>query len=262
MKNLKPFLIVWTAICIAVFSWVGWTYQPAPKTWPVQHLDKPHTHFLHTEVTTRLVPTPCGRHYVVCSGVHSVADFYAAQMDPTVFGLYGFLKQVHPAVLDRTEWAYDSYRVGHKIYWTKTPRLMLAGEPIITDGEYAVLQRCGNMISLSPQIPVEETPVPEDVYPPVREYVVGPAPEVVLSAPPSLVVANQPPVPIRPAERTGTPIPTVLGVPTGGSGGTGGSILLAGVPSTPTAVPEASTGEMLILGLALVVVLHGRWRKL
>lgn len=124
----------------------------------------------------------CG-HAVVCGGL--LSDHLAEKMNnPVVKSLYERLGKVQYTKTDRAFFAYDSYRIGNKIYWTKNPRFIPAGEPILSDGVWAVLVRCGNLIALQPQEPTLNAPEPADLYPPAPTDPA--APVITETVPPSI----------------------------------------------------------------------------
>ena len=43
--------------------------------------------------------------------------------------------------------AYVSYRIGHRVFWTRKPVRIPAGETVLTDGETEIRARCGNAVS-------------------------------------------------------------------------------------------------------------------
>ncbi len=259
MKKVLALVVGVLALSVAALE----MYPVSPR---VQITSTPTYKHAQKVVAANTQPAPCGRHYVACRGIHSLAEFGAlSKADPVLQNLYGFLGPVHLSVLNQNTLAYDSYRVGNQIYWTKTPRLMRAGEPIITDGNWAILQRCGNLIALTPQQPVEDIPAPADVYPPpfIPEYRVGPPPEVTLSVP---VLPVQPNSPVPPRAAVISPpssyIPPAL---VAGGPGTSPKTFRGTVfsPTVPPAVPvvsvsEPSTGWFFGFGLFFLFLLKGK----
>ena len=111
---------------------------------------------------------PVYRHSVLPGGVQSgdevkerlAQDAVAARhykgIDPV---------RLKPAHLKQDRRAYVSYRVGEKIYWTRQPQLLKAGELVLTDGEQTVRARCGNRLEDEPQEEVQsadESPADEE----------------------------------------------------------------------------------------------------
>lgn len=82
----------------------------------------------------------------------------AVKSDPVVarhYQEYGIdLKRLRAERAKGSEQGYVSYRVGNRIYWTKSKVQIGAGELVLTDGVNKIRGRCGNMISDHPQSPV------------------------------------------------------------------------------------------------------------
>jgi hypothetical protein len=184
-------------------------------------------------------------HAVVCGGV-TADNLEHVMMDPVVKSLYSKLGPVrYIAKTDHSFFAYDSYRIGNKIYWTKKPRFIHVGEPILTDGKFAVLLRCGNFISMNPQIPVVEKEEPTDLYPPAFTPQDPDTPSILYAdapwtpdmpsiyAPPSTLPTDPPTFTSECNQCFSIPIP----------------------PGSPTSTPEPSTGVMLILALLGLICL-------
>ena len=112
---------------------------------------------------------------VVSGGVTSpLAMREAMQGDPVVAAHYAGLKPsaFRAETLPADRRGYVSYRIRDKVYWTRGMVTIQAGETVLTDGQFMVRGRCGNLISFTPRQPV----APVDVEPlelamdqPVRE---------------------------------------------------------------------------------------------
>ena len=132
-----------------------------------------------------------------------------------------------------------AYRRDGKIYWTKHKVLVHKGERILTDGKYAILMRCGNLILLdidlaNPTSDVEPSPTDLGDVPPGSDEIAPqanstspetssgtvtiPAPPITVNAPPEEIL----PTPILPLpgglcctgpSNPGTPKPTPVGEP-------------------------------------------------
>jgi len=87
---------------------------------------------------------------VIPGGVESVQELRKEiAQDPVVRAHYiGFdLAKAHVVRLHRERFAYVSYRLGDRVYWT-THKLRLAkDETVITDGAHTARTRCGNQVS-------------------------------------------------------------------------------------------------------------------
>jgi hypothetical protein len=187
--------------------------------------------------------TPCG-HYVVCDGVHTVAQAVAAMKNQGVAELYSKLGPMHASVTDHGFFAYDSYRVGNKIYWTKRPRFIKAGEPILTDGRLAILMRCGNLISLQPEIPTLDVFEPDNLYPPVPETpTVVDASTPIQDFGPMIPASVVPDTTMHPSPVINDPIYYPGWVP----------LLMADSTQRVTPVPEPSTFAFLLVGFMSLI---------
>jgi len=102
---------------------------------------------------------------VIPGGVRSAKELAAAiRNDPTVARHYaGFNERAaHVVKLHGDLQAYVSYRIGQEIYWTKKPVTLRKNETVITDGNIEARTRCGNRVSVSPQLPISaKEPAPE-----------------------------------------------------------------------------------------------------
>ena len=108
------------------------------------------------------------RHSVLPGGVQSGAEVkQRLKEDAPAAAHYRNIRpeQLKPVHLAQDRRAYVSYRVGDKIYWTRKPQLIKAGELVLTDGEQTVRARCGNRVEDEPQDEVQsadESPADEE----------------------------------------------------------------------------------------------------
>jgi hypothetical protein len=80
-----------------------------------------------------------------------------------------------------TQFMYASYRLQHKIYWTKNRLKINKGETLITDGRTIARGRCGNILSATPMKPVlDAEPQAETFDIPALALLDLPEPEPVL----------------------------------------------------------------------------------
>ena len=91
---------------------------------------------------------------IVPGGVKDAQELkWAAEHDPVVAWHYAGFDYDHARivrlVLART--VYVSYRIGHKIYWTRHRVTLKKGESLITDGKITARTRCGNRVEEVPQ---------------------------------------------------------------------------------------------------------------
>jgi hypothetical protein len=148
-------------------------------------------------------------HSIVKGGIHSLGELLdVIATDPLAAQHYkGFdVAKAHFMRMDHNIMAYVSYRVdGGGIYWTKEPKLIMAGEEVITDGTNYIRVRCGNEISYAQQAPVQlDGPTDTET---IVENVPPPAPpptEYAENFPPSNVVLNgsPPETPLPPTSGT------------------------------------------------------------
>jgi hypothetical protein len=92
---------------------------------------------------------------VVPGGVDSVDELRSAIAgDPIVAHHYsGFdLSKARVERLAAPRFAHVSYRLGARVYWTRRPLVLPAGERVITDGKMIARTRCGNQVAAEPGI--------------------------------------------------------------------------------------------------------------
>ncbi len=101
---------------------------------------------------------PVYPHSLVPGGVHSIAELRAVLHDTAISDQFPDfdLSEARLVRLKTDRLAYVSFRKDGKIYWTKKPVLLRAGELIITDGHYSIRAQCGNGISFVPMAPTED----------------------------------------------------------------------------------------------------------
>lgn len=91
---------------------------------------------------------------VVPGGVHSPQELREAVMrDPVVARHYAAfdLKHARMMELKHSCMVYLAYRLGEKIYWTRSQIMLRQGEKLITDGKIMARARCGNRVSSVPE---------------------------------------------------------------------------------------------------------------
>ena len=102
---------------------------------------------------------PIYRYSVVPGGVRSPEEIeYVVARDVVVAAHY---EGINPRLMRNEQLqqpllAHVSYRIGHKVYWTKNRVQLPKNEPVMTDGTRMIRERCGNLISLEPLAPVSE----------------------------------------------------------------------------------------------------------
>jgi hypothetical protein len=161
-------------------------------------------------------------HAVVPSGITSILDLAGViAREPKLYR--GFmLRHAQKVTVRENFWAYTSYRKNGRIYFTKNPVLILAGETIFTDDNILIRARCGNELSIIPSLPVspEEPPDTELLVPPSAEIPFEPIPV-------DFPVPTNPVLP--PTETPITPLPIIPIVPT---------LCCATLPLTPVSAPS------------------------
>jgi hypothetical protein len=103
---------------------------------------------------------------VIPGGVSSPEDVLEAmRRDPVVARHYaGFdARRARVETLRQPRLAYVSYRVKDRVYFTRKPVRLFAGEQVITDGKTAIRARCGNKVEEAPQAEVSAEEPPEQV---------------------------------------------------------------------------------------------------
>jgi PEP-CTERM motif len=106
---------------------------------------------------------PVYRHSVVAGGVRSAREVASVILRDRVVAAH--YEGIDPAALREeqlpmTRLAYVSYRLDDRVYWTRKPVRVPAGEPVLTDGEKTIRARCGNLIAADPLGPAAENEPP------------------------------------------------------------------------------------------------------
>jgi hypothetical protein len=174
---------------------------------------------------------PTFRYSIIPGGAYSAAELQAAiGSDHVVAQHYEEFdpRRVRLVRLAEPMLAFISYRMGSEVFWTRTRRIIPAGEAVLTDGVHSARARCGNRISdtggatsLS-EPPAEAMETPIDVplplvpvgfaarlgaYLPVQERVsvpggmmlLPPDPHGTVVLPPGIETPHEPEVPVRDA---------------------------------------------------------------
>ena len=158
-RRIVTGLITGFALSAIVMSFVL-VHGPAPRR--VVAGGSPASPDAGSVVRTETVAAPgrsAYRHSVVPGGVRSPEEIaFVMQRDQVVAAHY---KNVIPQLmrnqrLQQPLLAHVSYRVGDKVYWTKKPVHLPKNEPVMTDGNTMIRERCGNLISMEPLAPVSE----------------------------------------------------------------------------------------------------------
>lgn len=162
------------------------------------------------------------RYSVIPGGVEDPEELRAAMARDTVVARHYErvrLTNLEEAVVHRSKFAYVSYRMRERVYWTRRPVLLRIGERLLTDGHTIIRARCGNQVAFTPRLPVAPVDpsdldiVGELIPPPERKIPAG------LVIPPPLRKRFVPIPPIFPPPGGGHPPPRInagdpkLGVP-------------------------------------------------
>ena len=102
---------------------------------------------------------PHYRYAVIPSGVYSANELATAiREDAVVASHYGTIDPslVRTTVTSAARMAYVSYRIGNRVFWTRKPVRIPAGEALLTDGETEIRARCGNAVSDFARQPVAD----------------------------------------------------------------------------------------------------------
>jgi len=209
--------------------------------------------------TARTVARPVYPYSVLAGGAYDVAELKRKlASDATAARHYQpfQLARVRSVGANFASPVYVSYRKGDQIYWTRNPVRITAGETLLTDGVLFARARCGNRISMTPEVPVAHVDPPPDIidvpqyfeFPPVAPpetpgltETTNP-PATVASSPPGsppggllIVPPILPPVGTKPTPGGGTP----------GSPGPPGPVIGGGPgnPGTPGLPPGPVNGE-------------------
>jgi hypothetical protein len=174
------------------------------------------------------------------------------QLDPVLQKFYknfDFSKQ-RQFTIDKDMDIYMSFRVGNDIRWTKKKVHVKAGESAVTDGEYTILLRCGNMIAWTPQTPA--TPLPPEILetpvaPPLETTIVPIGSETIFT--PEVV----PPIGPVYTPQTYLPQSPYIGPPIYGVSIYGAPIVPP-VPVGPSPTPEPSTFVLIAIGFGILLI--------
>jgi len=142
---------------------------------------------------TRTVARPVYRYSVLPGGAYGVAELKRKlTWDATAARHYQpfQLERVRSVGASFASPVYVSYRKGNQIYWTRNPIRIAAGETLLTDGVLFARARCGNRISMTPEVPVAHVDPPPEIIdvPQYFEF-----PPVAMPETPGLTETTNPP---------------------------------------------------------------------
>lgn len=208
---------------------------------------------------------------IVPGGVSSAEELrQAAAHDSVVAGHYaGFnYRHAHLVEVKQAQKVYLSYRLHNKVYWTVRQASLHPGEKLLTDGTVTARTRCGNQVSVLPQVttsPEEPTLAELDRPDAIASGIVG-----LPASPDSRLLAVDPALPF--GSHTGptgiaggggppgifVPPPIGGGGPGGGNGGNGGGGNGGGGGGHPPETPEPGTIVLVLSGAGII---FARYRK-
>lgn len=151
------------------------------------------------------------RYSVIPHGVFSARELNAAiTSDPVVAAHYQTFDASRATLvpLDQPRLAYVSYRLGDRVFWTRHPVRLPAGELVLSDGREVVRARCGNRISA---VPGDTATAAEEPDPILLDTAEDPAPDDPVVVPVTTPAA-------LPGDSVLVLLPTVVGSGNVGSG--------------------------------------------
>jgi hypothetical protein len=124
---------------------------------------------------------------VIPGGARSRSELSeAARREPVVAAHYAGFSVADARVirLPHDKLAYVSYRLGNRIYWTKTKVGLHQGEAVLSDGKHLARARCGNRISEVAMAPVSpHEPAGTDLSTPIVQAHANVDPALLASVP-------------------------------------------------------------------------------
>jgi hypothetical protein len=101
---------------------------------------------------------------VIAGGVYDSAELDRARKVDSVVAAHYANFGPSPVVrrLSQDMLMYVSYRKSNQVFWTKTKRRIPRGESLLCDGDNFARTRCGNRLSLKPQLPFSEGKEPDE----------------------------------------------------------------------------------------------------
>jgi hypothetical protein len=239
-------------------------FSSSPATWQESQSQSAEV------AAPQLVTRPVFPYSIVPGGVRDAKELRsAADSDPVVAEHYsGFrIARAHSVQLRQPLLMYVSYRRDNRVYWTRKPMTIPAGETLLTDGENFARTRCANRLSPVAAKPLAATePASEQLneptfIPPLLANLL-PGEEIgffpgtgAQLVPPSGTPQGVAPPP--PGSQTPPVLPPILF-----PGGPPISPNTPVPPPPPVNTPEPGTFALLLAGIATAVltfVLRRRW---
>ena len=206
---------------------------------------------------------------IVPGGVSSADELrQAAAHDSVVASHYaGFnYRRAHLVEVKQAQKVYLSYRLHNKVYWTVRQASLHPGEKLLTDGNLTARARCGNQVSVLPQVttsPEEPTLAELD-----RPDAIASGIEGLPGSPDSKLLAVDPALPFGPSHTGptgivggGGPPGVFVPPPIGGGGGNGGGGNGGGGGGGGGHPPETPEPGTIVLVLSGAGIIFARYRK-
>jgi hypothetical protein len=153
------------AIVAAVLMLVALTIDMRRPATPVVPVAEAIAPLITPPAAAARFQRPNYRHSVIAGGAFTRDELAAAMREDAVVAAHYRrvdTDRIREAVTAQPRTAYVSYRIGHRVYWTRNPVRIPAGEAVLTDGVTEIRARCGNGISESPRQPVSDQEPPTD----------------------------------------------------------------------------------------------------
>jgi hypothetical protein len=233
--------------------------SPASAGWNTASLLAQHAPKIQSRSRRLVYP-----YSVVPGGVSSPEELrQAVSHDSVVASHYsGFnYRRARLVEVKKPQKVYLSYRLRNKVYWTVRQASLHPGEKLLTDGNVTARTRCGNQVSVLPQVATspEEPTLAEldrpDAIASGIEGFPGALNSDLLNVDPGMPFGPSRPGPTGVAGGGGPP-GVFVPPPVGGGGGSGGGTGGGGTP--PPATPEPGTILLVLSGAGMI---FARYRK-
>ena len=198
-----------SALCLSGIAYATWSLAPLDRT-PSDEFRSGGEFATLEAIDADALEYPefnrlAYRYSVIPGGAYTPGELrHAIRTDPVVAAHYNDVDQskLQVRTVAHDQYAYVSYRKGDAVSWTKNKVLLRQGEKVITDGTTLIRAKCGNCISLAPQLPTASD------EPDVVEF-----DRLVEPVAPQQARAEAPPVPLAPAAPVDKPSSGELAVP-------------------------------------------------
>jgi hypothetical protein len=266
---LTAFVLL-VAICVAGIRLVSNRSRASEKEGKSLPSGSSNTGFLLQSQRASQIQTRTRRlvypYSIIPGGVSSADELRAAAAhDSVVAGHYaGFnYRRAHLVEVKQAQKVYLSYRLHNKVYWTVRQVSLHPGEKLLTDGTVTARTRCGNQVSVLPQVttsPEEPTLAELD-----RPDAIASGIEGLPRSFDSSLLNVDPGLPFGPAGPNptgivggGGPPGVMIPPPIGGGGNGGGPTGGGGGGGHPPVTPEPGTIVLVLSGAGII---FARYRK-